>query len=117
MLIFQLPPKRTAQATAARRADYDEKIIPVAVHIQAARAAGAKNAADFAAYLNPRGIHAPKHKEWTESAVLRCLARLKALGLDEGSLPAHKAREQRQAYPGRYKGLSTGVNDCRSDSI
>ncbi len=83
---------RTARATASRQATYDGRTKGALAPIKAARAAGAKNAGQLAVYLNSNQVHAPNNEQWTVSAVLRCLRRLKALGLDRGSLTPHEAR-------------------------
>jgi hypothetical protein len=86
---------RTASAIAARRAEYDAKDKAILAHIGQARANGAKNARQIANELNSTGVPGPTNPIWTESAVLRCLRRLKARGLDRGSLTPHQARVTR----------------------
>src|SRR5688572_16471641 len=75
---------RTSAATAARRAQYDQRCKAALIHLRAAREAGAKNALRFAEHLNSEGVPAPTNQGWTVYAVQRCLRRLRALGLDKG---------------------------------
>jgi hypothetical protein len=89
---------RTTSAIEKRRAIYLQKDNGNLSHIQKARAAGAKNARQIADALNSEGVPGPTSPVWTESAVLRCLRRLKALELDCGSLPAHKARDRKYRH-------------------
>ena len=86
---------RTSKATTARREQYDVAARAALPHIQAARAAGAKCARDFAAHLNGSTVPGPTNGSWSESAVLRCLRHLRKLGLDEGSEPFWIARTKR----------------------
>src|SRR4051812_12908674 len=86
------PKMKTASAVARRRLYYRERDRDSLPHIQDARADGAKNARQLAHILNERGVAGPTNANWTESAVLRCLRRLKAMGLDAGSPPPHRAR-------------------------
>lgn len=83
---------KTASATKARMAIYDHAIRAALPRIQSARAVGVKNAAQIAEYLDANGVFAPTNACWTVDAVLRCLRRLKSLGLDMGSLPPQCAR-------------------------
>jgi hypothetical protein len=86
---------KTASAIAKRRSQYRDRDADSLPHIQDARADGAKNARQIAHILNSRSVPAPTNETWTESAVLRCLRRLKAMGLDAGSPPPHRARVNR----------------------
>ncbi len=83
---------RTETATAVRRAHYEAAIRIALPHINAARKEGAKCARHLANYLNNHDVEPPHNSVWTESAVLRCLRRLKQLGLDQGSNPFWIAR-------------------------
>jgi hypothetical protein len=83
---------KTAAAIDMRRSHYRDRDADSLQHIKAARADGAKNARQIAHYLNSKGVPGPTNKTWTESAVLRCLRRLKAQGLDAGSLSPYRAR-------------------------
>jgi hypothetical protein len=83
---------RTRNATAARMARYDSIARAALPHIEAARTLGIKNARGFAAYLNANCVAAPSGSDWTDSAVLRFLRKLKDLGLDSGSLRPQQAR-------------------------
>lgn len=97
---------KTLSACASRRAKYLASIKSALPAIHAARQEGAKNAREFAAYLNSNAIPAPSNKEWSESAVLRCLRRLRALKLDVGSNLASNARRPSCVYrPRRFKPL------------
>src|SRR5690242_15901283 len=94
---------KTASAIEARRATYSDKDRVNLIHIQGARASGAKNAREIAKFLNNGAVPGPTNATWTESAVLRCIRRLKALGLDEGSLPPAKARRNKGRRPAAVK--------------
>jgi hypothetical protein len=86
------PKMKTAAAIAKRRSQYRDRDTDSLPHIQDARADGAKNAGQIAHILNAKGVSGPTNDTWTESAVLRCLRRLKAMGLDAGSPSPHRAR-------------------------
>ena len=97
---------KTHAATASRRAAYLTAIKSAVAAIQLARNSGAKNAREFAAFPNSNGVPAPTKGEWSESAVLRCLKRLKALKLDVGSNEAHSARRKFRASRRRRHNVS-----------
>ena len=98
---------KTLSACAARRAKYLASIKSALPAIQAARKTGAKNARQFAAYLNGNGVPSSTGNGWNESSVLRCLRKLKALKLDVGSRDPRSARGKfRASRPRRLKSLS-----------
>ena len=85
--------KHTAAATKARMKRYDAHVRKIRRSLQKARHLGVQNSQGFVEHLNLlSGIPAPNGKPWNKNSVLRALRRLKARGLDEGSLPAHLAR-------------------------
>lgn len=75
-----------------RRAKYETAIRQVLPRFQLARKCGAKSASQFSECLNVAGITSPSGNAWNEASVLKALKRLKQLGLDQGSLPFHRAR-------------------------
>ena len=93
-------PATTVTAMNNRKAKYVERITAALPFIREARAAGLRNASQFAAYLSQNGVPAATGGTWTDDAVHRALKRLKALGLDQGSLHAVLARKK---FPARIR--------------
>ena len=91
---------KTAAAIAKRRSQYRDKDMDCLPHIKDARADGAKNARQIAHILNTKGVSGPTNDNWSQSAVLRCLRRLKAMGLDAGSPSPQSARAMKTVRKG-----------------
>jgi len=99
---------KTSNATAARMARYDSIARVALPYLRSARTGGIKKAKDFAGYLNFYCAPSPSGSGWTVDAVLRCFRRLKALGLDYGSLRPQEARTY--GGPRKVRSRTTRLN-------
>jgi hypothetical protein len=83
---------KTNRASAVRRQAYDEQVKRALPFIERAEGDGCKNAELKARWLNRHAVPAPTNEKWTVHSVHRCLRRLKALSLHQGSPRASACR-------------------------
>jgi len=101
---------RTTLASRIRREKYEAAVLAALPFILSARASGIKKSSEFADYLNSHGVPAPNKGRWNTDSVLHGLSRLKALGLDRGSLPHGQARNYRQRRKRRFHKAPESIN-------